>query len=77
MRRLARDCPGVSTPALGDSPRELTDRELEVARLAARGLTSPEVAQQLTISVRTVENHLHRVYAKLGVDGRRELHRFV
>lgn len=77
MRRLARDCPGVSTPALGDSPRELTDRELEVARLAAGGLTSPEVAQQLTISVRTVENHLHRVYAKLGVDGRRELHRFV
>jgi DNA-binding CsgD family transcriptional regulator len=49
---------------------ELTAREDEIARLAATGLSNQEIARRLLISVRTVENHLHRVFRKLGVDNR-------
>jgi DNA-binding CsgD family transcriptional regulator len=51
----------------------LTLREIEIATLAAEGLTTREVADRCTLSVRTVENHLHRVYTKLGIAGRMEL----
>ena len=54
-------------------PSPLTDREREIAQLAARGLTSRAIAEQLVVSTRTVENHLQRVYMKLGVSGRSEL----
>jgi DNA-binding CsgD family transcriptional regulator len=54
---------------------ELTAREDEIARLAASGLTNQEIARRLLISVRTVENHLHRVFRKLGVDNRAEMSR--
>lgn len=53
----------------------LTGRELEVARLAAEGLSNRTIADRLTISVRTVENHLHRVFQKIGVDDRAALAR--
>ena len=49
---------------------ELTARESEVAVLAARDLASREIAERLGVSVRTVDNHLGRIYAKLGIDGR-------
>lgn len=52
---------------------ELTDREREVALLAAAGRTSPEIADALFLSVRTVDTHLHRVYRKLSLDGRHQL----
>lgn len=52
---------------------ELTDREREVARLAARGRTSPEIAADLYVSVRTVDTHLHRIYRKLMIEGRHQL----
>ena len=48
----------------------LTDRELEVLRWAAQGLTNYDIAQRLYISVRTVEAHLTHVYNKLGVSSR-------
>jgi DNA-binding NarL/FixJ family response regulator len=51
----------------------LTRREREVAVLAARGLSNRQIADLLVISVRTVENQLYRVYAKLGVAGRNQL----
>lgn len=51
----------------------LTKREREVALLAARGMTSREIAERLFISVRSVDNHLSRVYPKLGVAGRSDL----
>jgi DNA-binding CsgD family transcriptional regulator len=51
----------------------LTPREKEIATLAARGRTSKEVAVDLVLSVRTVDNHLANVYAKLGIGGRAEL----
>jgi DNA-binding CsgD family transcriptional regulator/tetratricopeptide (TPR) repeat protein len=76
-RRLLRDCEGAATPALatetGVDP--LTRREREVAGLAARGRTNREIADELVVSVRTVENHLQRVYAKLGVSSRDDLDR--
>lgn len=51
----------------------LTRREREVAGLAAGGLTNREIAERFTLSVRTVDTHLARVFAKLGVHNRREL----
>jgi DNA-binding CsgD family transcriptional regulator len=51
----------------------LTGRELDVALLAAQGHTNREVADRLYVSPRTVENHLQRIYTKLGIRGRREL----
>ncbi|MFF5028799.1 LuxR C-terminal-related transcriptional regulator [Streptomyces collinus] len=53
--------------------RPLTRRERDVVRLAVEGLTSQEIADRLVLSVRTVDNHLHRAYAKVGVSSRHEL----
>jgi DNA-binding CsgD family transcriptional regulator len=52
---------------------KLSPREQQIARLAAAGATSKEIGERLFISARTVDNHLRRVYAKLGVAGRSEL----
>lgn len=51
----------------------LTPREREVAALAATGLSNRDIANQLVVSVRTVENHLHRIYHKLGITARNNL----
>jgi DNA-binding CsgD family transcriptional regulator len=58
-----------------DRPLPLTRREREVAKLAATGIPSHAIAEQLFVSVRTVEGHLQNIYGKLGVDGRRGLAR--
>ena len=55
------------------APTPLTRREREIAGLAATGASSRDIAEQLYLSVRTVDNHLSRVYVKLGVRGRHEL----
>ncbi|MFL5643909.1 MAG: alpha/beta fold hydrolase [Chloroflexota bacterium] len=55
---------------VGGPSEALSRRELEVLRLAADGRTNDEIAEALTLSVRTVERHLSNVYAKLGVTGR-------
>jgi DNA-binding CsgD family transcriptional regulator len=67
-------CEGVRTPALAalDAP-DLTAREREIARLAATACPTAAFAERLGIAVRTVDNHLHRAYAKLGVGSRGEL----
>jgi DNA-binding CsgD family transcriptional regulator len=59
--------------AITDSVSPLTGREREIATLAAQGVQSREIAEQLFLSVRTVNNHLQRIYTKLGVTSRREL----
>lgn len=48
----------------------LSPRELDVLRLAATGCDNATIAEQLCLSVRTVERHLHNTYAKLGVEGK-------
>lgn len=48
----------------------LTDRETEILRFVASGLTNKAIADKLVLSVRTVETHVARVYAKLGVSTR-------
>ncbi len=72
---LAKSCDGVQGVArVGRGGRTfLTAREEEVAGLAERGLSSPEIARRLKVSVRTVDNHLHRIYSKLGITGRQAL----
>ena len=69
-------CEGATTPALladGAFVEPLTDREREIAFLAANGMKSREIAEQLFVSLRTVSNHLQHVYDKLGVRSREEL----
>jgi DNA-binding NarL/FixJ family response regulator len=73
--RLTDQCEGARTPGLATTEEvtPLTRREREVAELAARGLTSKDIAEKLFVSTRTVENHLQRTYEKLAVRGRIEL----
>ena len=80
-RRLAdlllEGCDPARTPALSSSQlsSQLSTREREVALLAADGMTSRDIADRLFVSPRTVDNHLQRVYTKLGVTSRAELSR--
>jgi pimeloyl-ACP methyl ester carboxylesterase/DNA-binding CsgD family transcriptional regulator len=54
----------------GPTTEPLSPREIDVLRLAADGRTNDEIAEALTLSVRTIERHLSNIYAKLGLGGR-------
>lgn len=56
-----------------DARDQLTPQELQIAQMAARGLTNREIGQRLYLSHRTVSSHLHRIFPKLGVTSRSEL----
>jgi DNA-binding CsgD family transcriptional regulator len=72
---LWRLCGDVRTPllSLALEVEPLTTREREVAEMAASGASTKEISERLYISTRTVENHLHRAFAKLGVNRREQL----
>lgn len=72
-RALLDRCEGAVTDLPVDAPDPLTPRERQVASLAAAGVASAAIAEQLGVSRRTVDNQLGRVYAKLGISGRSEL----
>jgi DNA-binding NarL/FixJ family response regulator len=69
---FARRAGGQRTDALRDLPVQLTERELSVLGLAARGMTNREIGSALSISARTVQVHLSNVFGKLGVGSRTE-----
>lgn len=73
--RLAAACGGLRTPALRNAakPLPLSAREREVAALVALGLSNRDIADRLTVSLRTVEGHLYRIFQKLDVTQRDEL----
>lgn len=78
FRSAIVECEGAKTPGLfmPHQMYSLTAREREIALMAAHGLTSSTIASQLSLSVRTVDNHLQRVYGKLGISSRRALEMF-
>ena len=70
--QLSAQCEGANTPGLVRTPSvvPLTARERDVAMLAAAGHSSRVIAERLYLSVRTVDNHLGRIYTKLGLSSR-------
>jgi DNA-binding CsgD family transcriptional regulator len=72
---LAHELGSITTTAARPTrtihqPAGLTDRELEILRLLARGMSRREMAQALVVSEHTVRHHLEHIYAKIGVGTR-------
>jgi DNA-binding NarL/FixJ family response regulator len=68
-RRLSAPTSKVVAPVL-------TDREAEILRLVAKGLTYPQIAQRLTLSTRTVQNHVQNTLSKLQLHNKAQLVRY-
>jgi ATP/maltotriose-dependent transcriptional regulator MalT len=68
--RASGESSGRRDPAARD---QLTPQELQIAHLAAEGLSNREIAQQLHVSHRTIGTHLYRIFPKLGITARGEL----
>ena len=58
---------------LGAGPAGLTAREREIAALLASGMSNREIAQQLALSERTIETHVHNLLPKLGLKNRTQV----
>lgn len=73
LRRQGVRPPRGSVTKMSDNTAGLTDRQIEVARLLARGWSNAQMAASLKLSVRTIDNHVAAVLAKLQVRRRREV----
>ncbi|MCK8467835.1 LuxR C-terminal-related transcriptional regulator [Microbacterium sp. KSW4-16] len=71
--RAAHGDRAFDTARFGAAAVTLTEREREVGRFAAMGLSNQEIATRLVLSVRTVESHMHRIMRKLDVSNRKAL----
>ena len=67
---LEPDAPDHSTPI--ENSLGLTKREIQILELAARGVTNKQIGEQLNLSNRTIEVHMHNIFTKLGVSSRTE-----
>jgi LuxR family transcriptional regulator, maltose regulon positive regulatory protein len=66
----AADSSGEKQQAVGSGAPALSDRELEILTLAAQGLSNPEIADRLVISITTVKTHMGNIFNKLGAGNR-------
>jgi len=72
---LARVDEELGRVAVRRAPEELSATELRIAQLAADGLSNKAIAEQVFVSVKTVESNLKRAYRKLGISSRAQLSR--
>jgi DNA-binding CsgD family transcriptional regulator len=73
--RLTADPARRTAPAADQGSQALTAQETQVALLARDGLSNPEIGARLFISTHTVQYHLSKDFAKLGITSRGQLHR--
>jgi DNA-binding NarL/FixJ family response regulator len=74
-QRLAAECQGAQTPALraATMPQPFTARQREIISLAAQGLSNKQIADRLTVSIRSIEGHLFRASQRVGANSREQL----
>ncbi len=77
LRRLGRRTPAAPATVSDDAPLPLSEREWQVAELVAAGRTNRQIAAQLLLSDKTIETHLTRIFARLGISSRTLLARMV
>ena len=63
----------VTAPAQRDALASLSDRELEVVRLVAEGLSNKEISSRLSLSDKTVKNHISHILAKMNLTARTQV----
>ncbi|WIB34834.1 helix-turn-helix transcriptional regulator [Curtobacterium sp. MCJR17_043] len=68
--RAAGEAPPNGTSGAPSASAPLTPQELQIARLAAAGMSNREIADRIYLSHRTVSTHLYKVFPKLGVSSR-------
>ncbi len=70
---------GLNSPAIDavTQPLPITGREREIAAMVSAGLSNREIADRLCVSVRTVDGHLYRIFAKLDIRSREQLARLI
>ncbi|PVE16476.1 helix-turn-helix transcriptional regulator [Arthrobacter sp. Bz4] len=75
LNELIEKLEGLQRPQFSESQSatKLTERERDIVTLASRGHSNRDIAEQQGVSVRTVEGHLYRIFAKLGISRREDL----